>query len=125
MDDASLKRAGLDYWQNVELKQHTTWEAFQDFAAGRILLFSKFGQKNYSDEEYKADDWLVFGNETSGLPDSIHTWAAETGNPMLRIPVMERCRSLNLANSVAVVIFESLRQRGFPGCLKQGPGYTT
>lgn len=123
MDDASLRRAGLDYWQNVELIQHKDWQSFIDQTEGNIWLFSKFGKRSYSDVTYTENDWLVFGSETSGLPESIHRWARENANPLLRIPVSEKCRSLNLANSVAVVLFEALRQKGFPDLQVQGPDY--
>jgi tRNA (cytidine/uridine-2'-O-)-methyltransferase len=124
MDDAAVRRAGLDYWHLVDLHLHEDWETFllnqrqcaeTKNVTCNILLISKFGKRYYTDYRYNRDDILVFGQESSGLPEFIHDSIRKI-NPdhILRIPVTSHCRSLNLANAVAVTLFESLRQQSFP-----------
>ena len=121
MDEASVRRAGLDYWDQVNLKLHENWDKFLEHTQKneipqRVLLFSKFGNVTYSSIEYQKDDILVFGQETSGLPDFvIQNIVEKHPEHILRIPVREGCRSLNLANAVALVLYEGLRQMNFPG----------
>ena len=120
-----MRRAGLDYWHQVNLQTHSSWDDFklkttENNSKNRILLFTKYGENAYSEFKYKQDDILVFGRETSGLPSSIITDVA-THHPerILRIPVNSACRSLNLANAVAIVVYEALRQLDFPGVAMQ------
>lgn len=120
LEESAVKRAGLDYWDQVDLQLHEDWEAFLDHQArhsrGRILLFTKFSTHCYSNFAYRNDDTLVFGQETRGLPDPVKDSIAQTHpEHLLRIPVSDRCRSLNLANAVSIVLYEALRQLDFPG----------
>ena len=112
-DDAHLKRAGLDYWQYLDLHY---WDSFDELRAaypnGRFFFASTKAAHNYAEVEYKEDDFLVFGKETEGLPEALLAANAET---CIRIPMAPEVRSLNLANSVAIVLYEALRQQGFPG----------
>ncbi|WP_035990893.1 tRNA (cytidine(34)-2'-O)-methyltransferase [Leptolyngbya sp. KIOST-1] len=110
LSDRALKRAGLDYWPQVDLTLHTDWDAFQaqkQQRPGRTIGFSTSGRCSYTDLVYRPDDWLLFGSETEGLPQSVLTSCDQTAFiPMDRSVV----RSLNLSVSAAVGLFEALRQ---------------
>ncbi|MGQ9779920.1 MAG: tRNA (uridine(34)/cytosine(34)/5-carboxymethylaminomethyluridine(34)-2'-O)-methyltransferase TrmL [Bacillota bacterium] len=111
-DDPRAKRAGLDYWEAVEVKRHRGWEAFlAAYPRARLWLFSTKGTRAYTEESYSPGDCLVFGPETRGLPEEI--LQADPAR-CLRIPMRPGIRSLNLANAVAIVLYEALRQLGFP-----------
>ncbi|MBI4979055.1 MAG: tRNA (cytidine(34)-2'-O)-methyltransferase [Spirochaetes bacterium] len=105
--DREIKRAGLDYWDKLILHREPTFESFLA-AVGkrRIIIVSKFAPTTYWDKEYRADDVLLFGNESSGLPDAVHTAYRSDG---VHIPMTAQIRSHNLANSVAVVCYEAIR----------------
>jgi tRNA (cytidine/uridine-2'-O-)-methyltransferase len=111
IDDKHLKRAGLDYWEYVELHVHKSWDGFIEKAAPRALwFFSKRATKSYTETQYQEDDFLVFGPETRGLPQPILDAHAERA---LRIPMMGvGVRSLNLSNAVSIALYEALRQLG-------------
>lgn len=113
MDDRTLKRAGLDYWENVRLHRHIDIERlYQALPDSRFLYIETNSEKIYSDFEFQDGDCLVFGRETRGLPKELLEANRER---CLSIPMPnENVRSLNLANSVAIVLFEALRQLGFP-----------
>jgi tRNA (cytidine/uridine-2'-O-)-methyltransferase len=108
MDDRNMKRAGLDYWQHLEIEVADSWERFLvDHWNERLWFFSKSGRKNYSHARFRSGDYLVFGNETNGLPASI---IASHPDQTVRIPTSDRVRSLNLSNAVAIGVFEAMRQ---------------
>lgn len=111
IDDKHLKRAGLDYWQFVDLRVHGSWEEFLSMARpDKLLFFSKRAVKSYTSIRYQEDDFLVFGPETRGLPQSL---LDANANAALRIPMMgSGVRSLNLSNAVSIVLYEALRQLG-------------
>jgi tRNA (cytidine/uridine-2'-O-)-methyltransferase len=113
ISDRYLKRAGLDYWPYVKLNYHESLEAFKDQhqqRGGRLLGFSVRGNSNYAQFQFQADDWLVFGSETTGLPETVISACDNT----LYIPMTEpHVRSLNLSVSVAVSLFEARRQLGY------------
>ncbi|MCA9522629.1 MAG: tRNA (cytidine(34)-2'-O)-methyltransferase [Myxococcales bacterium] len=112
LDDRYLKRAGLDYWPAVRLCRHAGVDTFLEAIAGqRLWLFSTHASRRYTDVDYRFDDVLVFGSETTGIPDDLRRDHSES---LLRIPINGNVRSLNLANSAAIVLFEGLRQCGFP-----------
>ncbi len=115
IDDKSLKRAGLDYWPYVKVHVHDDLDSFMEKNKDRrMFLATTKGTRNYSEVEYKDGDMILFGRETRGLPRELIS-----GNPDLtiRIPMSSdtRLRSLNLSNSAAIVLYEALRQLGFPG----------
>lgn len=115
LDDAQLKRAGMDYWQQVEWHQWKNWNAFAEKLSSRARLWfvESHGAKLYSEVKYEPDDYLVFGRETAGLPKQL---LKENRERWLRIPMFNaQSRSLNLSNCVALVLFEALRQEGFKG----------
>ncbi|PNZ70895.1 tRNA (uridine(34)/cytosine(34)/5-carboxymethylaminomethyluridine(34)-2'-O)-methyltransferase TrmL [Staphylococcus croceilyticus] len=114
-DDKMLKRAGLDYWEHVNITYHESIEDFFEATEGEYYLLTKFGKQTYSDFNFNKPDtdlFFVFGRETTGLPDWVKEKYADTA---LRIPMSENIRSLNLSNTAALLIYEALRQQNFPG----------
>ena len=121
LDDAALKRAGMDYWRQVDWKRWPDWQTFraQLPAGARLWLVESDGPKCYSTAGFQPDDYIIFGRETAGLPKVL---LEENRDRWLRIPMFNpSARSLNLSNCVALVLFEALRQQGFAGEL---PGFT-
>ena len=115
LDDAQLKRAGMDYWQHVEWRRWPSWPAFRKSVpeGARVWLVESNGPRLYTEVNYAPDDYLAFGRETAGLPKSL---LHENHDRWLRIPMFNaQARSLNLSNCVALVLFEALRQQGFRG----------
>ncbi|MGI9292948.1 MAG: tRNA (uridine(34)/cytosine(34)/5-carboxymethylaminomethyluridine(34)-2'-O)-methyltransferase TrmL [Pseudomonadales bacterium] len=118
LDDKKLRRAGMDYREWADVHQHASWDAFaakytQQFAQQRIFAVSTKGQTLYTEPVYQADDFLVFGPETRGLPETL--LASLATDRVLRLPMQADSRSLNLSNSVAALLYESWRQLGFEG----------
>lgn len=113
MDDRTLKRAGLDYWENVKLHRHIDLERlYKSLPDSRFLYFTTKTDRLYTDWEYKDGDCLIFGRETRGLPEDL---LKANEDRCLTIPMPNKnVRSLNLANSVGIVLYEALRQIGFP-----------
>ncbi|MBE7381392.1 MAG: tRNA (cytidine(34)-2'-O)-methyltransferase [Leptolyngbya sp. SIO1E4] len=110
LSDRYLKRAGLDYWPYVDLHIHESWQAFQTIATamgGQLVGFSTSGTCSYIKVPYQADDWLLFGKETAGLPSEILAACNITACIPMKQPGV---RSLNLSVSVAIGLFEALRQ---------------
>ena len=115
LDDTQLKRAGMDYWEHVVWRRWCNWDTFQKSLpdAARFWFIESNGPRFYTQVSFDPDDYLVFGRETAGLPPVLLEKNAEH---WLRIPMFnEKARSLNLSNCVALVLFEALRQQGFPG----------
>lgn len=113
--DARLKRAGLDYWDKLDLTYYENLdEFFERNKGGRFFYLSKKATKRYTDVEFRYGDFLVFGKETKGLPEHMVFDNPETA---LRIPMAQGLRSLNLSNTVALVLYEALRQTGFDGLI--------
>lgn len=113
MDDRTLKRAGLDYWNEVKLHRHIDLERlYQSLPNSRFLYFTTKTEKSYADWQFEAGDCLIFGRETRGLPEDL---LEKNWERCLTIPMPNKnVRSLNLANSVGIVLYEALRQIGFP-----------
>ena len=108
VDEKSLRRAGLDYWQHLDWEVADHWDDFLErVGETRIWFFSRFATRSYTDVEYQEGDTLVFGSETSGLPEKLTE--ANSGR-LLRINTTEQIRSLNLATSAGVAAFEAVRQ---------------
>ncbi|MBN2508185.1 MAG: tRNA (cytidine(34)-2'-O)-methyltransferase [Verrucomicrobia bacterium] len=115
LDDKTLKRAGMDYWRHVRWRRWPGWAEFRDAlpAGARLWFVESGGPRHYAEVRYAPGDYLVFGRETAGLPGDI---LAAHRERWLRIPMSHpMARSLNLSNCVALVLFEALRQQGFPG----------
>jgi tRNA (cytidine/uridine-2'-O-)-methyltransferase len=117
LDDARLKRAGMDYWRHVQWKRWPSWPEFEKSLPGgtRTWFIESQGPQLYTEAAFAPTDCLVFGRETAGLPAAL----LETHHERwLRIPMSNaKARSLNLSNCVALVLFEALRQQGFPGAV--------
>lgn len=114
LDDAQLKRAGLDYWPHLAWHRWRNWSAFAaQVSAGQQLWFVESGgPRHYAEVAYAPGDYIVFGRETAGLPREL---LDEQREHWVRIPMMHpQVRSLNLSNCVALVLYEALRQLGFP-----------
>ena len=115
LDDTQLKRAGMDYWQQVEWHRWPNWRAFADRlpSSARLWFVESNGPRLYTEAQFGPEDNLVFGRETAGLPQAL---LEENRERWLRIPMFNpAARSLNLSNCVALVLFEALRQQGFAG----------
>jgi tRNA (cytidine/uridine-2'-O-)-methyltransferase len=113
LDDAQLKRAGMDYWRHVNWRRWENWREFADQVepGARLWFIESGGEMHYAEADFRPDDYLVFGRETAGLPKGL---LAENREHWLRIPMFNSgARSLNLSNSVALVLYEALRQQGF------------
>ncbi len=115
IDDRSVRRAGLDYWSELELHVHDSLSAFLDSAADwPMFLASTKSGRCYTQVSYPNNCYLLFGKETKGLPESLLLAHWEQ---CIRIPMRDCARSLNLSNSVAVILYEALRQQEFAGLL--------
>lgn len=115
LDDTQLKRAGMDYWQHVEWQRWPSWTAFESQLqpGARLWFVESGGPQRYAEVKFAREDYLVFGRETAGLPKGL---LERHRDHWLRIPMFHpRSRSLNLANCVALVLFEALRQQEFQG----------
>ena len=116
LGDTQLRRAGMDYWRQVEWHRWKNWAAFEsarkdDARGGRLWLVESNGPRRYTEARFKPGDYLVFGRETAGLPKQLLETCRDS---WLQIPMLNpQARSLNLSNCVALVLFESLRQQGF------------
>ncbi|OPL11607.1 MAG: hypothetical protein AVO34_08380 [Firmicutes bacterium ML8_F2] len=113
IDEKKVQRSGLDYWPYLDLEVHQNYNAFkQAYDNARLLCFSTHGEDHYHRILYRPDDFLVFGSETKGLSSEVLAKA----DHVLRVPMVEQIqRSLNLGNTVALVLYEALRQLTFPG----------
>ena len=121
LDDRYLKRAGLDYWHLMTYQVHDSLQAFfKDYPDARMFFATTKGGRMYTDVRYQDNDFLFFGRETRGLPENL---LAKFPDACIRIPMISQARSLNLANSAAIVLYEALRQQDFPGL--QGEGHLT
>ncbi|MBQ4243918.1 MAG: tRNA (cytidine(34)-2'-O)-methyltransferase [Clostridia bacterium] len=120
VDDAKLKRAGLDYWHLLDITYYSDIsDFFEKNSGGSFFYFSTKARHIYSDVSYPDNAYLVFGKETAGLPEQL---LFENPDSCVRIPMINRedARSLNLSNSVAIGVYEVLRQWGFPELLTEG-----
>ena len=109
IDDKHLKRAGLDYWPHVNVTVHKDFDSFlASQGPSRLVLTSARGGERYDRFEYAADDWLVLGPETRGLPEAVLNRSPHR----VRIPILPVVRSLNLSTSAGILLMEGLRQTG-------------
>lgn len=118
LDEKSLKRAGMDYWKDLDV---TTYIDFQDFMernpGAKIYMATTKAPNVYSEVEYEPDCYIMFGKESAGIPEELLVHHKENS---IRIPMCGEIRSLNLSNSVAIVLYEALRQNEFKGMTKEG-----
>ncbi len=110
-DDKRLRRAGMDYLDQVEMTRHDSWAAYVRARTGRLLLLTTKGRTRYTDFAFRADDTLLLGRESAGVPEEVHAAA----DARLVIPLRPEARSLNVALAAAMVLSEALRQtESFP-----------
>ncbi|MDS0526860.1 tRNA (cytidine(34)-2'-O)-methyltransferase [Clostridium sp. SHJSY1] len=111
LDEKHLRRAGLDYWKDLDLEVHESYEAFMEkYGDKKIFLATTHGGEHYDEVSFSKGDFIMFGRETSGVPEGVHN-ALEN----IRVPMVKSStRSLNLSNTVAIIAYEALRQIGFP-----------
>ena len=118
INDKMLKRAGLDYWDKLDV---TIYVDYNDFLAknpgAKVYMATTKSKQKYTDVSYEEDAYIMFGKESAGIPEEI---LLENRQTCVRIPMMPGERALNLSNSVAIVVYEALRQQGFPGLEEQG-----
>ena len=116
--DAKLKRAGLDYWNKLDITYYKNIDDFYEkTAGGSYFYFSTKAPRCYTDIEYPDECYLIFGKESRGIPEEV---LKKNLDKCVRIPMLENLRSLNLSNSAAIAVYEVLRQRRFADLEKQG-----
>ncbi|MCM1026062.1 MAG: tRNA (cytidine(34)-2'-O)-methyltransferase [Roseburia sp.] len=118
LDEKSIRRAGMDYWPQLEVYRYINFAEFQERNPGvRIWMATTKARKSYTEAEYGSEDYIMFGRESAGIPEEILVEHEET---CIRIPMRPAIRSLNLSNSVAIVLYEALRQNGFGDLQREG-----
>lgn len=111
LDEKSIKRAGMDYWEHLDVKRYVNFEEFlEKNPNAKIWMATTKAKHVYSDVQFGPDDFIMFGKESAGIPEEILVNYEET---CIRIPMLSQIRSLNLSNSVAIVLYEALRQQNF------------
>ena len=118
LNDRGIKRAGLDYWDRLNVTRYMNYQTFLENNPGaRIWYATTKAHKCYTDVRYGPDDFIMFGKESAGIPEEI---LVDNEESCIRIPMMGDCRSLNLCNSAAIVLYEALRQNDFAGLERYG-----
>ena len=118
INDKMLKRAGLDYWHKLDVTTYVNFEDFLEKNQGaKIYMATTKSKQKYTDVSYEEDAYIMFGKESAGIPEELLLANKEN---CVRIPMMPEERSLNLSKSVAVVLYEALRQQGFPRLESEG-----
>ncbi len=111
LDEKEIKRAGMDYWEKLDVRRYINFEDFLEKNPNpKLYMATTKAHQNYCDVSFGPDDYIMFGNESRGIPEEILVDYEKT---CIRIPMREDIRSLNLANSVAIVLYEALRQNSF------------
>ena len=118
LNEKAVKRAGLDYWDKLDVTVYSDFQDFLDRNPGaKIYMATTKAPKTYTDVEYEPDCYIMFGKESAGIPEEI---LVEYEKSCIRIPMGQDIRSLNLSNSVAIVLYEALRQQGFESMQRDG-----
>lgn len=118
LDEKSVRRAGLDYWDKLDLHIYNSFEEFlSNNPKAKIYMATTKAPHTYADVDYEEDCFIMFGKESAGIPEEILVNYKETA---IRIPMENDIRSLNLSNSVSIILYEAFRQRGFEGLQKEG-----
>ncbi|WP_040196696.1 tRNA (cytidine(34)-2'-O)-methyltransferase [Candidatus Soleaferrea massiliensis] len=117
IDDKKLKRAGLDYWHELDITMYGDSKEFFEKNHGPFYYFTTKGRHLYTDIRYEDGCYIVFGREDAGLPEELLYQNPDT---CVRLPMKENCRSLNLSNTVAIAAYEVLRQHDFPALKQEG-----
>ena len=118
LDEKSLKRAGMDYWPQLDVHRYMNFQEFESRHSGaKIWMATTKARQTYAEVTYGPDDFIMFGKESAGIPEEILVDHEDT---CIRIPMQPAIRSLNLSNSVAIILYEALRQGGFHDLEQEG-----
>lgn len=118
LDEKSIRRAGMDYWDQLDVTRYMNFEEFQEKHPGvKIWYATTKAKRLYTEASFGNDDYIMFGKESAGIPEELLVEHEET---CVRIPMLTKIRSLNLSNAVAVVLYEALRQNQFAGMQREG-----
>ena len=118
LDEKAIKRAGMDYWEHLDVTRYMNYQEFKEkHPDAKIWMATTKAKHVYTDVSFGPDDYIMFGKESAGIPEEILVENEET---CIRIPMLEQIRSLNLSNSVAIVLYEALRQNHFSNMQMEG-----
>ena len=118
LNEKSIKRAGMDYWEHLDVTRYVNFEEFlEKHPKAKIWMATTKAKRTYTEAEFSTDDFIMFGKESAGIPEEILVDYEKT---CIRIPMLDKIRSLNLSNSVAIVLYEALRQNGFSNMQLEG-----
>ncbi|MBQ5375976.1 MAG: tRNA (cytidine(34)-2'-O)-methyltransferase [Lachnospiraceae bacterium] len=118
LSEKAIKRSGMDYWPKLDVTRYVNYQDFLEKHPGaKIWMATTKAHQNYTDVEFGPDDFIMFGKESAGIPEEI---LVENEATCIRIPMLDEIRSLNLSNSVAIVLYEALRQNHFAGMQEKG-----
>lgn len=118
LDEKSIKRAGMDYWKDLDVHRYMNYEEFREqHPRARIWMATTKAKRAYTEVCFGEEDYIMFGKESAGIPEEI---LVEHEESCIRIPMLSSIRSLNLSNAVAIVLYEALRQQGFRGLEAEG-----
>lgn len=118
LDEKSIKRAGMDYWDKLDVTRYMNLEEFWEKNRGAKIWYATTKAKRlYTEAAFSPGDYIMFGKESAGIPEELLVEHEET---CIRIPMLDEIRSLNLSNAVAIVLYEALRQNGFAGMQREG-----
>lgn len=118
LNEKEIKRAGMDYWEHLDVTRYVNFEEFREqHPDAKIWMATTKAKRTYTEVSFGPDDFIMFGKESAGIPEEILVKNEEN---CIRIPMLPKIRSLNLSNSVAIVLYEALRQNGFGDMQMQG-----
>lgn len=118
LNEKEIKRAGMDYWEHLDVRRYVNYEAFlEENKDAKIWYATTKAKQTYSEVCFGENDYIMFGKESAGIPEEI---LVDNEECCIRIPMLEEIRSLNLSNSVAIVLYEALRQNHFSNMQRQG-----
>ena len=118
LNEKEVKRAGMDYWEHLDVRRYMNFEEFLEKNPGaKIYMATTKARQSYTEVEFGPDDYIMFGKESAGIPEEILVNYEDT---CIRIPMLPKIRSLNLSNSVSIVLYEALRQNDFAGMQMEG-----
>lgn len=124
LNDKNIKKAGMDYWSLLKLREYISYEEFmagveeeRKIALPKVWYATTKAHKTHTEVSFSPNDYIVFGKESAGIPEEI---LVDNEEQCIRIPMLEEARSLNLSNSVAIILYEALRQQDFPFLSKEG-----
>lgn len=118
LDEKSIKRAGMDYWQYLDVTRYVDFEEFRSLHPdAKLWMATTKAKRTYTEVSFGPDDYIMFGKESAGIPEEL---LVEYEENCIRIPMLDEIRSLNLSNSVAIVLYEALRQNHFEGMQREG-----